>query len=54
VLTQVVAGKTSRETADFYGIGLRTVEFHRANVMANLGATNLTDLIVNAKRRGLM
>lgn len=53
VLTQVVAGLTSREIAEFYGIGLRTVEFHRANVMAKLGATNLTELVVNARRRGL-
>jgi len=35
VLTLVIAGKTSREIADFYDIGLRTVEFHRANLMAS-------------------
>jgi len=54
VLTQVVAGKTSREIADFYGIGLRTVEFHRANVMAKLGATNAAELVTVARARGMI
>lgn len=54
VLTQVVAGKTSREIAEFYGIGLRTVEFHRANVMAKLGATNTAELVAQARVRGMI
>lgn len=54
VLTQVVAGKTSREIADFYGIGLRTVEFHRANVMAKLNATNTAELLSQARLRGMI
>jgi DNA-binding NarL/FixJ family response regulator len=54
VLTQVVAGKTSREIADFYGIGLRTVEFHRANVMAKLGAANTAEMITQARARGMI
>jgi len=54
VLTQVVAGKTSREIADFYGIGLRTVEFHRANVMAKLGATNTAELVAQARASGMI
>jgi len=54
VLTQVVAGKTSREIADFYGIGLRTVEFHRANVMAKLGAANTAELVAQARARGMI
>ena len=53
VLTQVIAGKTSREIADHYGIGLRTVEFHRANVMAKLGAANTAELVAQAARMGL-
>lgn len=53
MLTQVVAGKTSREIADFYGIGLRTVEFHRANVMAKLGAANTAELVAQAGRMGV-
>lgn len=54
VLTQVVAGRTSREIADFYGIGLRTVEFHRANVMAKLGANNTAELVAVARARGMI
>jgi DNA-binding NarL/FixJ family response regulator len=54
VLTQVITGKTSREIADFYGIGLRTVEFHRANVMAKLGATNTAELVAQARLRGMI
>lgn len=54
VLTQVIAGKTSREVADFYGIGLRTVEFHRANIMAKLGATNTAELVAQVRVRGMV
>lgn len=54
VLTQVIAGKTSREIADFYGIGLRTVEFHRANVMAKFGASNTAELLSQARARGVV
>lgn len=52
VLTQVIAGKTSREIADFYTIGLRTVEFHRANLMAKLGVANTAELVALARSRG--
>jgi len=54
VLTQVIAGKTSREIADLYGIGLRTVEFHRANLMAKLGAGNTAELLAQARSRGMI
>lgn len=54
VLTQIIIGKTSREVAEFYGIGLRTVEFHRANVMAKLGASNTAELIAQARLRGVI
>ena len=54
VLTQIVAGRTSRDIAEHYGIGLRTVEFHRANVMAKLGATNTAELVAVARARGMI
>lgn len=54
VLSQIIAGKTSREIADFYSIGLRTVEFHRANLMAKFGATNTADLLAQARARGVI
>lgn len=53
VLGHVLAGKTSREIGELIGLSSRTVEFHRANVMAKLGAANATELVANARRRGL-
>jgi DNA-binding NarL/FixJ family response regulator len=53
VLTHVLSGKTSREISDLIALSIRTVEFHRANIMGKLGATNLAELVANAQRRGL-
>lgn len=54
VLHHVLAGRTSREIADLMALSARTVEFHRANVMAKLGATNVTELFANAHRQGFV
>jgi DNA-binding NarL/FixJ family response regulator len=53
VLTHVLAGQTSREISERIGLSARTVEFHRANIMAKLGATNVTELVAHARQRGL-
>jgi len=53
VLAHVLAGKTSRETGEMIGLSARTVEFHRANVMAKLGAANMAELTANARRLGV-
>lgn len=53
VLGHVLAGRTSRETGELIGLSARTVEFHRANIMAKLGADNLAELVVHARRMGL-
>lgn len=53
VLGHVLAGRTSRETGELLGLGTRTVEFHRSNLMAKLDAANVAELIANAKRQGL-
>jgi Response regulator containing a CheY-like receiver domain and an HTH DNA-binding domain len=53
VLTLVLGGKTSREISELIGLSARTIEFHRGNVMAKLGAGNLAELVASAKRRGL-
>lgn len=53
VLTHVLAGRTSRETGEVVGLSARTVEFHRANLMAKLGAANVAELLVNARRMEL-
>jgi len=52
VLGHVLDQKSNREIAELMGLGLRTVEFHRANLMSKLGATNLAELIVRVRLRG--
>ena len=42
----------NRDIAELLGLSERTIEFHRANLMAKLAATNLTELIARAKQRG--
>lgn len=54
VLNHVLGGRTSREIAEVIGISARTVDFHRANVMTKLGATNLAELLAVARQHGLM
>ncbi|EDY18991.1 two component transcriptional regulator, LuxR family [Chthoniobacter flavus Ellin428] len=53
VLTQVLTGRTSKEIGESIGLSPRTVEFHRSNLMAKLGASNLAELLVHARQRGL-
>lgn len=45
VLDLVVAGDTNKEIAAQLGIGLRTVEMHRQQVMRKLGARSAVDLM---------
>ena len=45
VLTQIVAGASSKEAGRMLGISPRTVEVHRARVMDKLGARNTADLV---------
>lgn len=54
VLALVLGRKTNREIAEQLGLSERTVEFHRANMMAKLSATNLTELVARARQRGLI
>lgn len=54
VLAEVLAGKTNREIADLIGLSVRTVEFHRANVMEKLGANGVSDLLARARQHGLV
>jgi DNA-binding NarL/FixJ family response regulator len=54
VLAHVLAGKTSKEVAELIGLSARTVEFHRSNVMAKLGAANFPELVVRARASGMV
>lgn len=45
VLAQLLHGASSKTTARLLGISPRTVDFHRANMMAKLGARNTAELI---------
>jgi DNA-binding NarL/FixJ family response regulator len=52
VLGLVLSGKSNRDIAEAMGVGVRTVEFHRANLMRKLDATNLAELTASVRRRG--
>jgi len=45
VLTQIVAGASSKEAGRHLGISPRTIEVHRARIMEKLGAKNAADLV---------
>lgn len=53
VLTQVLAGRTSKEIGAGIGLSQRTVDFHRKNIMAKLGAANVAELATQARQLGL-
>jgi FixJ family two-component response regulator len=45
VMTLVIEGKPNKVIAEALGISIRTVEFHRANVMEKMGATSVATLV---------
>ncbi len=54
VLTLVAEGHTNQEIADHLVLSIKTVQAHRANVMAKLGLENITQLVRFAIRYGLL
>jgi two-component system nitrate/nitrite response regulator NarL len=54
VLTLVAEGLSNKGVAAELGIGVRTVESHRARLMENLGAGNAVALVRAAVARGLI
>jgi two-component system response regulator NreC len=54
VLHLVAGGLTSDEIADRLSLSIRTVETHRANIMAKLGIRNQIRLVHFAMQRGLI
>jgi len=45
VLAEIVAGKTNKQMAQQFGVTVKTVEFHRANIMKKVGADSLVELV---------
>ena len=53
VLQMIAEGFTTKEIADFMGIGVRTGECHRSNIMEKLGIHHIAGLVRYAIRQGL-
>ncbi len=54
VLQHIVMGKTNAQIAVELSISVKTVEFHRANLMAKLGVHSTAELVRDAVRHGLV
>jgi DNA-binding NarL/FixJ family response regulator len=54
VLQLLAEGKTNKEVAAALGIGLKTVETHRMNLMAKLALHSVVDLVRYAIRNGIV
>ena len=54
VLQLLAEGRTNKEVAAALGIGLKTVETHRMNLMAKLGLHSVVDLVRYAIRNGIV
>lgn len=54
VLQHIVMGKTNAQIAVELSISIKTVEFHRANIMGKLGVHSVADLVRDALMRGLV
>ena len=52
VLKLIAGGKSNREIADILVISVRTVESHRAHIMAKLGLNSTADLVKYAMQNG--
>lgn len=54
ILRVIGEGSTDRQVARMFSLSVRTVNTHRANIMAKLGVHNATQLIRRATRLGLL
>lgn len=53
VLDGLITGQSNKELAQSLGIGLRTVEMHRGNMMDRLGASSVAQVVALAIEAGL-
>lgn len=54
VLRFASAGKSCRQTAQFMFISENTCETHRRNILTKLGASNMTEAVFLAVKKGLI
>jgi DNA-binding CsgD family transcriptional regulator len=53
IIRLLAEGKANKEIAALLGISVRTVETHRAKIMAKLGLHSIAELIHYAMRHGI-
>jgi len=54
ILQLIVEGRANKEIADIIHVSVKTVEFHRARIMAKVGAKTVAELAKMAVQRGLI
>jgi DNA-binding NarL/FixJ family response regulator len=54
ILHLIVGGKANKEIADILHVSIKTVEFHRARLMAKLGVRTVAELAKVAVQQGLI
>jgi DNA-binding NarL/FixJ family response regulator len=54
ILQLIVQGKANKEIADIIHVSIKTVEFHRARIMARLGVRSVAELTKVALQQGLI
>ena len=54
ILIRIANGETSSEIALALSLSVKTVEWHRSNLMSKIGARNVADLVRYAARHGLL
>lgn len=52
VLDGIAAGMTAKAMAGQFGVTIKTVEFHRANILKKVGVENVTELVCLLLRSG--
>jgi len=54
VLHLLAEGRSNKEVATLLGLGLSTIETHRANLMQKLGLHNTAEIVLYAVRKSLV
>jgi DNA-binding NarL/FixJ family response regulator len=54
VLQRLAEGRSNKEVAADLGVGLSTVETHRANLMQKLALRNTAEIVLYAVRKGVI